>query len=163
MRYKIFAAVLCAFSIIAMLFSCAQPKVEIDLGELYDAISAKFEMEDMLPMSENSIKNNFNFSEGSYVNLLCFTSSNPNSSGTFVLCEAADKKSLEDIEDILKEYKQYKLGEVKDYSANPDNEAQYYIIDGSFIYKYQNYIFFAIDSDNAKINKAIKSYIEESK
>jgi REP element-mobilizing transposase RayT len=86
-----------------------------------------------------------------------------NSAEVLILFEAHDKDKAKEIENKLKEHKTYKLNELRDYTANPDNERQYYIVEESEIIVEQQYVFWAVNSQSEEINNIIKDYIENNK
>ncbi|MCL1858625.1 MAG: DUF4358 domain-containing protein [Oscillospiraceae bacterium] len=148
----------------AMLFSCGQEsEINIELWDLADVIGEKIDLSNTVPYNSGKISDEFGISEEDAAQIIMLKEMDVNSAEILILIEAKDKETVKDIEIKLKTYKANKLNELKDYTANPDNENQYYIVDDSEIMIEQQYLFLAINKQNKEINNIIKEYIKNNK
>ena len=152
------------FCFTAVLFSCEkESEINIDLNALSDVIGEKIDLTNTVPYSSDKIRNDFGITEEETVQIVALKEADVNSAEILILIEAKDKESVGEIETKLKSYKTYKLNELKDYTANPDNENQYYIVEDSEMMIEQQYIFWAVNEQNKEINDIISEYIKNNK
>jgi len=147
-----------------MLFSCSQEsEIKIELWDLCDVIGEKIDLSNTVAFSSGQIRDNFGITDDDAVQIIALKEMDVNSSEILILIEAKDKETANQIEINLKTYKSNKLNELRDYTANPDNENQYHIVDDSEIMVQQQYVFLAVNKQNKEINNIIKDYIKNNK
>ena len=153
----------------AVLFSCSanETALNLNLKNLADIITEKLGLseDDILEYSPEQIKTFYGISDENAVQIIVikkFDISNISNAEVLILVEAADKDKAKEIENNLKEYKAYKLRELKDYTVNPDNERQYYIVDGADIIVNQQYVFWAVFTESKEISDIISDYIKNN-
>ena len=162
---KNFKGLICLIAFMAlMLFSCAgETPIAINLEDLADVIGDKIDLSYTVPYSANQIQDYYGIMPDDTVQIIALKELDVNSAEILILIEAKDKDTANEIENKLKEYKTYKLNELRDYTANPDNENQYYIVDDSEMIIEQQYVFWAVNKQNKEINIIIRDYIKNSK
>jgi len=146
-----------------MFFSCAEKEINIDLSDLADVIGEKIDLSNTVPYSSDKIHDDYGIAPDDVVQIIVLKEMDVNSAEVLIFAEAVDEQKAKEIEENLKVYKTYKLNELSNYTANPDNENQYYIVDGAEMMVKQNYVFWAVNSENKEINDIINDYIKSSK
>ena len=148
--------------------SCSgEEAIDIDLIDLSNYIESKLDFGDFINIAESEsgiekMRNEFTIKEENTAQSVLMVSLNINSSEMLLFAEVVDKGSVKEIENILKQRKSDILRGLKDYDANPDNEAQYYIVDASKIIIKGNYIFWVVHSEQTEINNMIDEFIKEN-
>ena len=164
----------------AMLFSCKTDStgpddssdaktsnaININLKDLAKVISEKVDLsEDIIEYSPDQIKTYYGISDENAAQIVVIKKldiSNISNAEVLILVEALDKDKAKEIENNLKEHKTYKLNELLNYNANPDNERQYYIVEGADIIVNQQYVFWAVYPETKEINNIISEYIKNN-
>ena len=153
--------------IVAFVSCSGEEAVNIDLIDLSSYIESKLDLSDFINIAESEsgiekMRNEFTIKEENTAQSVLMVSLNINSSEMLLLVEVVDKGSVKEIENILKQRKSDILRGLKDYDANPDNEAQYYIVDASKIIVKGNYIFWVVHNEQTEINNMIDEFIKEN-
>jgi len=144
-----------------MLLSCGESVIDISLNDLAGVIGEKIDLSNTVEYSD-TIKNELGINDGNSVQLVVLKEMDVNSSEILILVEAPDKDKAKEIEEKLKSYKTNKLNELRDYTANPDNETQYYLVEDSEIIVEQQYVFLAVNNKSKEINEIIKKYVKDN-
>jgi len=148
----------------AALFSCGkESEINIDLQDLANIIGEKIDLSNYEPYSLDKIRDDFGITQDDTVQIVALKDVDVLSAEMLIFIEAKDKETVEKIETKIKTFKTYKLNELKDYTLNPDNERQYYIVEDAEIIIEQNYVFWAAQNQSKEINDIIKDYIKNSK
>jgi len=164
--------VLCAALMIfcsVLLFSCkGESALNLNLKELADIIIEKINLpeDDIIEYTPDQIQTNYGISSDNAVQIVIIKKldiSNISNAEVLILVEAADKDKAKEIENNLKTHKTYKLNELMNYTINPDNERQYYIVEGADIIVNRQYVFWAVFPETKEIGDMINDYIKNSK
>jgi len=156
--------VLLIISCFVILSSCAQEsEININLKDLADVIAAKIDLSNTDEYSAEQIRTFYGIKPDDVVQIIVLKELNVNSAEVLILAEAVDKDKAKEIENKLKVSKTNKLNELLDYSANPDNKRQYYIVEGADIVVNGQYVFWAVYPQNKDIMDIINNYIKDSK
>lgn len=142
--------------------SCAEKPIEINIRDLADNLMGSFDLANTVEYDESMIQTYYGIGNKDVKQIIVLKELDVNSAEVIILLEAIDKDKAKEIENNLKENKTYKLNELKDYTANPDNERQYYIVEKSEIVVKQNYVFWAVNDKTKEINDAIDEYINNN-
>jgi len=155
----VFCAIICAS---CACMSCEAKPIDINVKDLAEYIGGDIDLSNTVEYDEAQIKNYYGIDSADVKQIIVLKELDVNSAEALILAEAADNGKVQEIIYKLKEIKGYKLTELKDYTANPDNERQYYIVEGAEIWSEQNYIFWAVSSQSKDIDKMIKDYIKNN-
>ena len=165
-KTKIFAMLIIILA--ALIFSSCgadEKPLAINLTELAEFIGEKIDLSDYIERSEQ-FKNESGIKSDETTDMTVLKKideTNVSNAEILVLIEAADEEAAKEIENKLKIYKTNKLNELSNYSINPDNESQYYLLDETEIRIRQKYIFFATYSHNLHVYDIIEEYINNIK
>ena len=161
---KITFALICGLCLSAVITcaSCAAKPININLLDLSDYIGQTIDLSNSEESDASYIQNYYGIKPEDVKQISVLKVLDVNSAEVIILAEAVDKAKANEISDNLKYYKTNKLNELKDYTANPNNEAQYYIVEKSEIWTDQNYVFWAVNDKTADIDKVIKDYIKNN-
>jgi hypothetical protein len=152
-----------------MLFSCkTESALNLNLKDLANVIVGKIDLpeDDTLEYSADQIQTFYGISDDNAVQIVVIKKldvSNISNAEVLILVEAKDKDKAKEIENNLKEYKTYTLNGLMNYNANPDNERQYYIVEGADIIVNQQYVFWAVFPETKAVGDIIDEYIKNSK
>lgn len=147
-----------------MLFSCAEDEIiKIDLNDLAKVIGEKIDLSNTVGRSAEQAQDDYGIMTDDIVQIVVLRELDVNSAEMLILVEAKDKETTKQIEENLKIYKTNKLNELTNYTLNPDNERQYYIVEGAEIVVNQQYVFWAVYTQSKEINDIIKDYIKNNK
>ena len=153
----------------AALFSCkTESNINIDLKDLADVIADKAGVdlsEDVIFFSPEQIATYYGIITDDTVQLVVIKKldiSNPTNAEVLILVEAKDKDKAKEIENSLKVSKTNKLNELMNYTINPDNERQYYIVEAADIIVNQQYVFWAVFPETKEIGDIISDYIKNN-
>jgi len=145
-----------------LLTSCAAKPININLKDLSDYIGKTIDLTNAEESDSDYIQTNYGIKPEDVKQIVVLKELDVNSAEVLILAEAADEAKAKEIADNLKQTKVYTLNGLKDYTANPNNEAQYYIVDKSQIWTDQNYVFWAVNDKTADIDAMIKDYIKNN-
>ncbi|GHV13698.1 hypothetical protein FACS1894219_08850 [Clostridia bacterium] len=137
--------------------------VSLDLSVLREKIAAAADLSNTEEYSTEQIQTFYGIEPDMVKNCIVLRELDVLSAEVLILAEAVDLKAASDIVESLKSTNTYKLNELRDYNANPDNERMYYEVERAEIITEGVYVFMAIDADDEAINKAIRIYIKEAK
>ena len=152
---------LCLICLIT-LASCAAKPININLTDLSNYIGKTIDLTNTVPYDASNIQNYYGIKPEDVKQIVVLKAMDVNSAEVLFLAEATDEIKAKAISDSLNQNKAYTLNGLKDYTANPNNEAQYYIVDKSNVWTDQNYVFWAVNDKTADIDKMIKDYIKNS-
>lgn len=142
--------------------SCSKDEsIDVELIDLTDYIASKIDLSDFINISTEKMQNEYNINEENTKQAIVKVSLNINSSEMLFFVEASDKDAAKEIENTLNQRKSETLRLLEDYDANPDNQNQYYIVNDSKMLIKENYIFWAVHSENTEINNIIEEFIKE--
>lgn len=169
-KSKKFTALILLFGMIcfsfAALSSCGGSEpINIELIDLMDYLLSQedLNLDDFIAISSEKMQNDYNINEENSKQAVILVSLNITSSEELIFVEAAGADELKAITNTLKQRKVDALNGLRDYTLNPDNERQYYIVDGSKIVTNGNYIFWVVHENRTEINKLVDDYIKENK
>ena len=159
---RIIIACIASVIICVLCASCAEKPINIDVRELSDYIGKEIDLSNTVEYDDIQIKTNFGIDSEDVKQIIVLRELKSNSAEMIIFAQAADSSKAQEIKEKLNKIKEYNLAQLKDYTANPDNAQQYYIVENSEVWTEQDYVFWAVNSRSENIDAMIKNYIKNN-